>query len=236
MRLLAPDLSGDASREIEAAIRAPFDKPAQLQGLVTADLTNTLAAMYPKGLVYDDTTDGLKFSNGTAFITVPLLSAANTWSGVQTFSVIPVLSGGGITFPATQVASADANTLDDYEEGTWTPALQFGGAATGMTYSVQQARYTKIGRVVHVQLRIALSAKGSSTGGAKITGLPFASAQEVGGAVYATNLTTVAVPMFRVNAGSDINLLDYTSSSLSDLNDADFTDTSIVFLFCSYTV
>lgn len=236
MRLLAPDLSADTAREVEAAIRAPYDKPVELQGLVTADLTATLAARYPKGLIYDDTTDGLKFSNGSAFITVPLLSAANTWAGVQTFSAIPVLSGGGIKFPATQVASADANTLDDYEEGTWTPALQFGGAATGMTYSLQQARYTKIGRLVHVQLRISLSAKGSSTGTAKISGLPFASGDEVAGAAYATNLTTVAVPMFRVNTGSDISLLDYSSSSLSDLTDADFTNTSAVFLFCSYTV
>ena len=45
-----------------------------------------------------------------------LLAGNNTWTGVQTFSAIPVLSGGAISFPATQVPSAGANNLDDYEE------------------------------------------------------------------------------------------------------------------------
>jgi hypothetical protein len=52
----------------------------------------------------------------------------------------PTTSGTGITFPATQSASTDANTLDDYEEGTWTPSV--GGSAT---YGAQQnGRYIKI--------------------------------------------------------------------------------------------
>jgi len=74
----------------------------------------------------------------------------------------------GITFPATQVASADANTLDDYEEGTWTPSI--GGDAT---YSGQNGRYTKIGNLVTVQFVIEISTKG--TGSATLlSGLPFA--------------------------------------------------------------
>jgi hypothetical protein len=80
---------------------------------------------------------------------------------------------GNVAFPATQVASADANTLDDYEEGTWTPALSFNGNAVGMTYTTQSATYTRIGRIAHIQARITLSAKGSSTGGARVTGWPF---------------------------------------------------------------
>lgn len=81
--------------------------------------------------------------------------------------------GGQIKFPATQSASADANTLDDYEEGTWTPVFRFGGAAVGMTFSAQTGLYTKIGNVVHLAGRVALSAKGTSTGSATIGGLPF---------------------------------------------------------------
>jgi len=83
-------------------------------------------------------------------------------------------SGTGITFPATQSASSDANTLDDYEEGAWTPALKFGGNSTGMTISAT-GKYTKIGNVVYWTCDFALSAKGSSTGSATITGLPFTS-------------------------------------------------------------
>ena len=87
----------------------------------------------------------------------------------------PSASGAGITFPATQSASTDANTLDDYEEGTFTPSL--GGTAT---YSTQIGRYTKVGRMVTINFDIivAILGTGSTT---VISGLPFtASATGVG--------------------------------------------------------
>jgi hypothetical protein len=83
-------------------------------------------------------------------------------------------SAGQIKFPASQNASADANTLDDYEEGTWTPSLNFDGGTTGITYSVQAGRYTKIGRGLLIEAELTLSSKGSSTGNSNISGLPFA--------------------------------------------------------------
>lgn len=83
------------------------------------------------------------------------------------------LTGGQIAFPATQAASAGANTLDDYEEGTFTPGLTFGGGSTGLAYSVLAGFYTKIGRQVHEAFVIGLSSKGSSTGVVLLTGLPF---------------------------------------------------------------
>jgi hypothetical protein len=86
---------------------------------------------------------------------------------------------GQLAFPATQNPSADANTLDDYEEGLWTPTLNFGGNAVGMTYATTPAgRYTKIGRTVFATGSLALSAKGSSTGAATVAGLPFTSADD----------------------------------------------------------
>ena len=59
-------------------------------------------------------------------------------------------SAGQIKFPATQNASADANTLDDYEEGTWTPAyaLTTPGTSSFGTYATQTGTYTKIGNKV----------------------------------------------------------------------------------------
>jgi hypothetical protein len=80
------------------------------------------------------------------------------------------LAGAGITFNGDTAA---ANELDDYEEGTFTPTLQFGGASTGITYTLQSGLYTKIGRKVHVRVEILLSNKGSATGTAALTGLPF---------------------------------------------------------------
>jgi hypothetical protein len=80
----------------------------------------------------------------------------------------------GITFPATQVASADPNTLDDYEEGTFTPTVAGSSTVGTATYAVQSARYSKIGRVVHFEIYINWSA-GTGTGNLQITGLPFTS-------------------------------------------------------------
>jgi hypothetical protein len=69
--------------------------------------------------------------------------------------------------------------LEDYAEGTWTPALNFGGAAVGMTYaSAPAGRFTKIGRTVFATGSLTLSAKGSSTGTATVAGLPFTSAND----------------------------------------------------------
>ena len=78
-----------------------------------------------------------------------------------------------------------ANQLDDYEEGTWTPGLEFGtGGTTGITYTTQSAFYTKIGRTVNIIWRIYLSNKGSSSGHAALTGLPFAVANSPTGGVF----------------------------------------------------
>jgi hypothetical protein len=94
-------------------------------------------------------------------------------------------SGTGITFPATQSASSNANTLDDYEEGTWTPVV--GGNAT---YSAQHGLYTKVGRVVTIQGRIDISTLG--TGSTQIlSGLPF-TCQTVGGGTYAVHVAYFA--------------------------------------------
>ena len=78
--------------------------------------------------------------------------------------------GGNITFPGTQSASAGANTLDDYEEGTWTPAV--GGNAT---YTAQAGTYTKVGRFVHVQYDLTINVIGTGSA-STISGLPFSAA------------------------------------------------------------
>ena len=88
--------------------------------------------------------------NGTSGITGntgTLISATTIGVGGAT----PSASGAGITFPATQSASTDANTLDDYEEGSWTGALvSVYGSFTGIT-SFVEGTYTKMGNLVYVQ-------------------------------------------------------------------------------------
>lgn len=82
-------------------------------------------------------------------------------------------AGTGIAFPATQFPSTNPNTLDDYEEGTWTPSLTIGASAAGITYSFREGRYTKTGRVYHFTAQIVLTSKGVNVGTAQVIGLPF---------------------------------------------------------------
>lgn len=77
-----------------------------------------------------------------------------------------------VSFPATQVASSDPNTLDDYEEGAWTPT---DGSGAGLTLTVNAARYTKVGGLVVVECFVTYPATASGASAA-ISGLPFAAA------------------------------------------------------------
>jgi hypothetical protein len=87
------------------------------------------------------------------------------------------VAGGQITFPATQTASSNANTLDDYEEGEWNPTIT--GSTSGsftLDSSLDTAIYTKIGRVVTVYGQLQANSENSPVGNIEIS-LPFASAQ-----------------------------------------------------------
>ena len=80
---------------------------------------------------------------------------------------------GSIQFPATQIPNADANALDDYEEGTWTPVLT--DLSNNATLSVAAGFYVKTGQQVHVKCRVTSTSLGSVSGTIFITGLPFTS-------------------------------------------------------------
>jgi hypothetical protein len=110
--------------------------------------------------------------NGTVGATTPTTGSFTTVTA-SGLADISGASAGQIKFPATQNASANANTLDDYAEGTFTPGITFGAAAVGMTFTTQTGEYTKIGNRVFFSCTVTLSAKGSSTGAALLTGLPF---------------------------------------------------------------
>ena len=114
-------------------------------------------------------------TNTNRAITLPDAAGAIVVSGTT-----PSLNG--IAFPATQSASADANTLDDYEEGTWTPAYApSSNSFTSITYGFNAGKYTKIGNMVYVAWRMRTSALtvGSGSGTVLITGLPFTAVANV---------------------------------------------------------
>ncbi len=84
----------------------------------------------------------------------------------------PAASGYGITFPGTQIASTDANTLDDYEEGTFTATLT--GATTAPTTAITTTgAYTKIGKQVTITFGFDNVNTTGAVGPLLVTGMPF---------------------------------------------------------------
>jgi hypothetical protein len=159
--------------------------------------------------------------------------AANGTESCQFTETGISLTQGRLTFPASQIASSDANTLDDYEEGTFTPGIAFGGNAVGVLYALQSGTYTKIGNRLLIDIAITLSDKGSSTGAATVTGLPlsvgwFSSASmRISGlaagldafhsAVFQISTTTVPMQYVPASGTGIVNLLDSDISNTLSL-------------------
>jgi hypothetical protein len=116
-----------------------------------------------------------------------------TYGTISVGNVTPSTSGAGITFPATQSASSDANTLDDYEEGTWTPTID--GVST---YARQLGIYTKIGRFVFITGEITATDPGT------LTSLTFASFP------FVLQNTTAVYPI-----GNIFPIIGFTSNATS---------------------
>jgi hypothetical protein len=184
----------------------------------------------------------LNFNAGDVTVThsANALAFAGGSSGYS-FDALFDVSGaaaGQIKFPASQNASADANTLDDYEEGTFTPTLTFGGAAVGMTFTTQSGRYQKIGNRVDFRVEIVLSAKGSSTGAAVVGGLPFTSANvSTPVLMYLSGGATLTGQHLQplVATGTDTVLLRYLNSATNaNLTDTHFAATTQIILAGCY--
>jgi hypothetical protein len=107
--------------------------------------------------------------DGTTGITTPNVASDTSTLGPLT-QALNLGSTGQIVFPAIQNPSANANTLDDYEEGTWSPVLT--GIGSG-TINQQYGVYTKIGNLVFVTGKLGWTGK-TGTDALNITGLPFA--------------------------------------------------------------
>lgn len=151
-------------------------------------------------------------NTGTSGNTVPLLDGVNTWSGIQTFSANPSVTGGGISFPATQVASGGANVLDDYEEGTWSGTVT-ADTGTFTTVALDEAIYTKIGNVVTVWGRVNITTAGTAAGDIILSGAaPFSSAATIVGAGREFNINGFVCWAFIT--GTTIRIRKYDNTTI----------------------
>lgn len=144
--------------------------------------------------------------------------------------VAVTLTNGQVVFPATQVASAGANTLDDYEEGTWTPTITGDSGAAG-GYVTQIGRYIKIGRVVALTFRLQLSSLGTLTGQAFLSGFPFATANvanlnTIAPTEFALMTTAMSTLLANVAANDTRAFFQYSAGAVTSMDALQITDMS----------
>lgn len=154
-------------------------------------------------------TGTLTFATATTGL-MTLSVTGNLGIGVTPACILDIsgASGGQIKFPATQNASANVNTLDDYEEGTFTPTIIGNTTAGTGTYTTQVGSYTKVGQAVSIQIRLSWTAH-TGTGSMFVSGLPF------------TTLSGGVQPSFTVGDARDIALT--ASNILTLFSDANTT-------------
>lgn len=121
---------------------------------------------------------------------------------------------------------------------SYTPVLTFGGASTGITYSVAFGEFIQIGNFVSIVIIITLTSKGSAVGNAEIS-LPFASISVGGG--FCTALSGMDASVIAgiygtmVTAGTTIILTTPVSTGNLVVDDTKFTNTSnLVFVGTFY--
>jgi len=179
-------------------------------------------------------------SNASDYCSLFTTAAGSDIAGMRGDKILEMI-GGGIKFPATQVSSADANTLDDYEEGGFTPSISYPTPGTSsFGFAIRDAAYVKIGRYVFVSGVIVLNAftKGSAAGTLRITGLPFANSGGVANIVISSislvNWTFSVVP--QASLGPSATTLDLivqqSGGAVSNINDP--ASNSSIYFNCYY--
>jgi len=168
-------------------------------------------------------------ANGVVVDGVTIKDSGITISSGGTLQVDGTLkAANGILFGTDTAA---ANTLDDYEEGTWTPVLTFGGGSTGITYNTQAGNYTKVGRIAVATINISLSSKGTSTGVGEIT-LPFTSASvgEQHFQPYLVNVTSTGnVSLFARSSLASSRFVQFSDAgSATFMTDSNFANNSFI--------
>jgi len=129
-----------------------------------------------------------------------------------------------------------------YETGTWTPTITFGGGSTGITYSLQKGTYTRIGDTVHLAGIVQVAGLGSATGTARVSGLPYTTADSSVSfqtvpvlAFDATGLTSALIGLFEDNQ-PDIVLYQTGASGGSAASHSNFTTSTSIRFSATYQI
>ena len=191
---------------------------AKSVGTIDPPATESVAKTFSGGVTMSGTTT----HSGT--LKVDTVSENSSGNGVAIDGVTlkdngVVLGTGGINFPDSQTASADANTLDDYEEGSWTPT------SASISFSSASGRYVKIGAQVTLWFAINFPSTSNSSD-ARITGLPFNPVSQNGQGVLG-NINNTDIADVRVSADSGNSFINLRNEAGAEKTNANLSSRNI---------
>ena len=161
---------------------------------------------------------------GSGFLT-SLAIGAGTWDKCSIDDAGNITTDGDLVFSAAGkgvclgvTSNTDANTLDDYEEGTFTPTL-YGttGSAGSEAYLYTVGQYTKIGRLVHARFQLVKTNLGSWTGDLRIGGMPFAALATTAGSLSLHPSANVDAAMRGIHMNGGQSYASITSGAKLDV-------------------
>ena len=202
-------------------------------GYIRADISNSLA-------IQAGSSTSVGWQVRTSDNATTKLSMSGTGGTSLALEGATPNTGTGITFPATQAPSADTNTLDDYEEGTWTPSFVYSSGSS--TYTTQSGSYVKVGRLVTVSAIIVLSNKSTASGNVSID-LPFnsqgTSPINYWNMYYSSNNITITGYDISGQIGGNItNRLNFynqiSAGSKTSLDAGQFSNSTELIFTCTY--
>lgn len=167
-----------------------------------------------------------------------MIGDGSNWTADTTPTLTGLLTTNGqVAFPSTQNPSSNVNTLDDYEEGTFTPTIVGGTSAGVGTYTTQTGTYTKIGNRVCIDLSLNWSAH-TGTGTMIVGGLPFTVGAGIGSmAVGWSTLTYTGTGVSVIpSAGSTQIQLRDTPATTAGRANLNMDTAAVLIIGGSYTV
>jgi len=197
---------GTSGDTINVASGVTFNTASATVTLPTTIKVSTIQNTNSTNLITQTNVTTITFGATSQTISVP--SVASFASTIGVGGATPAASGAGVSFPASASASSDANTLDDYEEGTWTPAFTNLTINSGTpTFS---GNYTKIGRLVLINWGISGTKNITITADSThINNLPFSVGSATGVFIPTGSITA----FYGMLAG---NNLAYSTSTISN--------------------
>lgn len=169
------DGTGTGTNQFQAAYVSGIDGFGLTTANVVTEVSNQLGTAVITGGTGITVTPGantITITNSAP--TVTILETADTNQVTPTTGIINIIGSNGITTTGTVGPNTVTVVGNNTQNRTsWTPSLQFGGASTGITYTLQSGYYTQIGNTIIWSFSIALSSVGSASGNATVVGMPW---------------------------------------------------------------